>query len=998
MKTISIARLLSVSVALFAFASTEVHAQATTGSLSGAAPPGATVSIQSDTGVAREVEVDERGRYQFSQLPLGTYQVELKRDGATVDSRKNILLTVNANTDVSFTGAAAELETIIVTGARAPGLIDVKSVDSRTVVTAAELERLPLQYSAEAIAKLAPGVVGNAAGFTGPTGESVVSFGGASAAENAYYINGFNTTDPLNGLGGLSLPYAAIDQQEIYTGGFSAKYGRSAGGVINAVGKRGTNEWKFGAEFTTEPDGTRSSERDIYYPADGTLYEPASRSASSSTVATFSAGGPIVKDRLFFFAAYQFDREDGEAIGSIEDQDSFTSYRREQPRWYAKLDWNISDSHRLEFTGASSELKTRGTLYAYDYEAIERSDLLGPANNTRSGGTLWSAKYTGYLTDSLTVSALYGRSDIDDVLATPGYDDQFSYVDGLFFQNPAYTGGEPVRSPQTTAVITDPRRGNSSSSLRFDVNWILGNHNLTVGIDNLTSKAKHYGEAASGPDHLSWVYGQADPTLPINEVLGVPATGDFANGEEGYYVSLYNYSWNTNVESKQTAQYIEDNWQVSDKFLLSLGVRLDQFTNYNSEGDAYIKQSSGQWAPRIGFSWDVKDDSSFKVFGNAGRYYLALPLFPAFGAAGAVTQTDTYYTYGGIDANGYPTDLTQMSDAVSFLNFFGNLPDPKSVASKGIEPSYQDEFILGFSKLLGENWAYGVKATYRTLKAGIDDFCDRGTLFDKAAALGYDIDVANYRGSCWLFNPGETNTFNLIDANGDYAPVTLTNDEIGFPEFKRDYYAVNFTLEHRFADRWFGKLDYTFSRSYGTTEGQVLSTIQQSGAAVTLDWDYASLMANANGPQNNDHTHQLKLYGYYEINPQWLVSANFSAISGAPKGGLGVYVDPDDPENTDPAGYGFPFYRFVDGQPAPLGSLGRMPWMTQLDLGVSWRPAFADGGFKVGIDVFNVFDQQAPIWRSPYSAYAPGLPSPLYGAAVLRQAPRSVRFGISYNF
>lgn len=77
-----------------------------------------------------------------------------------------------------------------------------------------------------------------------------MSFGGSSAAENAYYINGFNSTDPLGGPGGLTLPYGSIDQQEIYTGGYSAKYGRSDGGVINAVGKRGTNEWRFGGQIT----------------------------------------------------------------------------------------------------------------------------------------------------------------------------------------------------------------------------------------------------------------------------------------------------------------------------------------------------------------------------------------------------------------------------------------------------------------------------------------------------------------------------------------------------------------------------------------------------------------------------------------------------------------------------------------------------------------------------------------------------------------------------
>src|SRR5262249_24990500 len=162
--------------------------------LTGEAPAGSTIAIESDRGLTREVKVDERGQYLIQQLPLGIYKVVLKRDGQVLDTRDNIVLTVNSNTEVSFPAESAVLETVTVSASKAPSAIDVRSVDSRTVVTSQDLERLPLGYSSEAIAKLAAGVVGNGAGFTSPTGESVVSFGGASAAENAYYINGFNTT------------------------------------------------------------------------------------------------------------------------------------------------------------------------------------------------------------------------------------------------------------------------------------------------------------------------------------------------------------------------------------------------------------------------------------------------------------------------------------------------------------------------------------------------------------------------------------------------------------------------------------------------------------------------------------------------------------------------------------------------------------------------------------------------------------------------------------
>ena len=104
------------------------------------------------------------------------------------------------------------------TAANAPK-VDVTSVDSRTVITSEDLSRLPLGRSAESIALLAPGTV-SGSGYFGQG--STVSFGGAGVSENAYYINGFSTGNPLSNIGGVGLPYGAIDQQEIYLGGYSS--------------------------------------------------------------------------------------------------------------------------------------------------------------------------------------------------------------------------------------------------------------------------------------------------------------------------------------------------------------------------------------------------------------------------------------------------------------------------------------------------------------------------------------------------------------------------------------------------------------------------------------------------------------------------------------------------------------------------------------------------------------------------------------------------------
>ncbi|HUA81388.1 MAG TPA: carboxypeptidase regulatory-like domain-containing protein [Dyella sp.] len=205
-----------------ALASTSVFAQSTTGSIVGQAEPGTTITATSSTGLFRKITIDNSGRYSFTNLPLGAYSVTLQRNGAIVDRRDNVNIVVNASIDVSFASTAnAKSLSAVSVSANALPPIDVTAADSRTVITSKELALLPISRTAEAIALLAPGTVGGSSYFSGPTGNPLVSFGGASVTENAYYINGFNTTDPLSGLGGISLPYGSIDQQEVFTGGYA---------------------------------------------------------------------------------------------------------------------------------------------------------------------------------------------------------------------------------------------------------------------------------------------------------------------------------------------------------------------------------------------------------------------------------------------------------------------------------------------------------------------------------------------------------------------------------------------------------------------------------------------------------------------------------------------------------------------------------------------------------------------------------------------------------
>jgi hypothetical protein len=152
-------------------------------------------------------------------------------------------------------------------------------------------------------------------------------------------------------------------------------------------------------------------------------------------------------------------------------------------------------------------------------------------------------------------------------------------------------------------------------------------------------------------------------------------------------------------------------------------------------------------------------------------------------------------------------------------------------------------------------------------------------------------------------------------------------------------------------------------------------------------------MDYSNGAQNNDHKHQVKFFGYYQVTPEWLVSANLSLISGAPKPCLGYYG----PDRADPAGYGNS-YHFCFGEPSPPGSQGRLPWIRQLDLGVSYRPAFAANRLAFGANVFNVLNEQRVLAIFPNGESSPNKANPLYGTPTSRQLPRYVRLSVSYDY
>lgn len=1016
------------------------QAQSTTGSIHGVAGEGATVTVSNESGLSRTVVADASGRYTIGTLPVGKYKVVVERNGEVVGSSA-VTVRAGAGTDASAatSAAAATLETVTVVGSNVPS-IDITAVDTRSVVTAEQLERLPLSRSAEAIALLAPGAVSGASGYFG----DLVSFGGAGVSENAYYVNGYFTGEPLSNLGGFDLPYGSIEQQETFIGGYSAKYGRSDGGVINQIGKRGTNEWEFGVQAVVTPKSLRGNGADLYFPdldlakssaglphtcgddtdgdgtgdeacaytySDGTLpgklYARGSESTAWGASYNVHGGGPLIKDRLFVYAAAEWTRqEEIEAPTALTAAPVFSERTTtESPKVYAKIDANISDDHFLEFTYLGEESDQKGAFYDYDFEKGTTGSryMASVPDPFEQKNEFFIGKYTGYLADNLTFSATAGRGKLTKQQINPSIVPGMPYIVSANLQDPALNGGTPRSNAQGGYVGIDAQ--DTTRGLRADLEWIVGDHTLTLGIDDIKFEARDEGD-----DQITdvWIYGRTAGNI-VPGVIGSPVS---AGNPDGYYAYKYIYDTATSMSLEQKAWYVEDRWQVADNLLLSLGLRNDEFVNRNNFGETFL-EAKNQWAPRLGFAWDVNGDSTFKVFGNAGRYFLAMPNNVAIRGGSASTYTKEYFTYTGIDANGAPTGLSHVDrldgepeGPFSTNGEYGQAIDVLSFAPTDLKNMYQDEYILGMEHMLGQGWMLGAKLTFRDLGAAVDDICDPDTMEAVLEKRGIDTDTVEIPG-CLMFNPGGTNTFSLANIDpatgertGTRTEVKMSSKDWGFEDgMSRRYNGLDLYLERAFDGKWEARVDYTFSKGRGNMEGQVKSEFGQANISKTTDWDAAAIMAFANGYLPNDRRHQLKARGSYQLTEEFMVAGALRIQSGAPISCLGYYNPGDVDENSpdgDPIGYDANYHTCF-GEVATPGSK-RTPWTKTLDLGLTYRPRALGGKLALGMQVLNVFNATETLQVDVVSEDAPYTVSNTYMLPIGTQDPRTVVFTASYDW
>ena len=918
-----------------------VQAQSnTSGAVAGRAEAGDTITVSNAaTGISRTVTVGADGAYRISQLPIGEYTVSRNGGGA-----RAVRISVGTSSTVDFAAATPQALDVVTVTATTVNPIDVSSVESTTILTEAQIDRLPVPRNATSVALLAPGTVRGDNRFG-----NLASFGGASVAENVYYVNGFNVTNIVTGLAFNELPFEALAEQQIKTGGYGAEFGRSLGGVVNMVTKRGTNDWTFGSNAFWAPDGLASGTRFAYDPDRDGVYSVEEGHTVDSLVYNLYGGGPLIRDRLFLFALYQGEEEtDTDVYESGRSVDDASS-----PQGLVKLDWNITENHALELTAFRDRRETEGVVYqrpAGDL-GIGAGSPIGTRSTTR-GGDNCVGRWTGYITDTVTLSALYGKGEY-----SRGNQDSNSATCPLVIDVRTVATVPPLGAQGcwVTTTVGDPNAGDERTAWRFDGEWALGDHLVRCGLDNEEFETVD-GSIYSGNIYYRYVNTTPGATLSNGGV--VPGTTTEA-------VRVRYFQNGGTFLTKNSAWYLEDNWQLTNELRLYAGVRNESFENLNSLGGSFIDVTN-TWAPRLGFAWDVNGDSTFKVFGNAGRYYIPVYANTNVRLAGSETDYHTFYTFTGIDAvTGKPTLGAEIGTRHNTSS--GGVPDPRTVVDNNLSPMYQDEYILGYQMQLSPLWSMGVRGIYRDLKSGMDDVCNYDEPYAWAISSGYTPTQATAIGNavnhCFLTNPGKDLSANVdLDGTGALTRVDIPASAMGIPLAKRRYNALEVFVERAWDEKWFVQGSYTWAKSYGNTEGYVKSDNAQDDAGITQDFDYPGLTDGAYGYLPNDRRHSLKLFGAYSISDEWRVGGSLLVQSGRPYNCFGVY--PQDGPDAGAPGYGVAsFYcgtNVADAYPStlhPRGTSGRVPWAQTLDLKLTYEPKWMEG-LQFGLVVNNVMDAE----------------------------------------
>jgi hypothetical protein len=929
----------------------------------------ATVSVENTgTGLSRSASSNDNGSARLGSLPPGTYVVTVSASGyANNTAEVSISTGVNAYTAVMASSSVAIEDLVTTASFLKANAYEINETGLNLNVTELATQ-IPVSQDLTSLTLLAPGAVEGDAAFG-----FLPSFSGSSVGENQYLVNGLNTTNFRNFIGYSDVPFEFYETVDVKTGGFQAQYGKAIGGFVTATTKRGSNEFKSKVTMSIAPDSLRDKQPNTYASAN-------KLNTSDSRVATVSVSGPIIKDKLFYYVLAAPTLSESTSFGlETNTRDDFET---DETFYGAKLDYYINDNNLLELTYFSDDGQTVTDSYAWDAATETTGAYNGPSFNN-FGGSNMIISLSSILTENLTFDMSYGENEFNRTVASstanlpPIYDNRSP--NSFAYRSAAANFYESVGSDE---------REQTNMSLTYNV----GNHVIKMGYEAEELFATE-NRVLSGGQYI---------------LLADPTYSGCGNVTSTYCVRVRTYSVGGEFGIENDAWYIQDSWDVSERLNLNIGLRSSSFANNDANGDTFI-DVSGQKAYRLGATYDLSGDGSDKLSLFIGKYFLPIAANTNIRLAGGENYVHTYHNLTNdipIASSILSASDIQYGPAVNEVVVGdGTVPATYAAKAGNVEPMYNDEIIIGYSKFLDSGWSLGAFFTYRNLASAIDD-----VLVDHAVRAYCEDAGIEGCGDTWegahsyvLANPGVDmiwTTDELPGTDGTPTTITLKAGDLAFPTVQREYSALDLTFDKAWDGSYFMGGSVTISSNRGNYEGTVKSDNGQDDAGLTQDYDFPEFMDNAYGYLPNHRAFKAKLYGAAMVG-ETLVGVNMRMASPRKYGCIGNYPGGD---GVDDAFGGNYWYGGNDswacnGVPTPRGSVFDGKWQNQVDLSLSREInlPFAEEA-SVKLNVFNIFDFESPEDYNEYGESDGVYPDPDWMQPTRYQPGRSIRLDLTAQF
>ena len=775
-----------------------------------------------------------------------------------------------------------------------------------------------------------------------------ISIDGASASENRFIVDGVETTNLQTGTSGKALIADFLEEVQVKSSGYTAEYGGATGGVINAVTKSGTNSFHGNGLFYWQGDKLEAGPNKTLrlnpvntYIAEYWTYAEDSYNRIEPGV---SLGGPIKKDRMWFFGAYQPTRTTTQRVVNPQTAGNPVAgtFDKEQKQQVQYLSANTTGQWGNNFR----------TRVAYNNSWAKRTGLLPSLAGTDNPAT-------NYAVD--TTFPNWSLAGTADWVARPNF--FVGFRAGYYFSD-FFDEGVPTIDRYTYSFSNIGMVGLDGTPVPLQYQKAGGYANIATNRAttrdqqtrmNFQVDSTYYGNF--GGQHT--IKGGVQWDRVGNDVLsgeqaqrvtirwGQSLSGQ--RGNFGYYSVRSNgakpqqgFITEGDVSTTNIGLFIQDAWTVNNKLTINLGVRTERerVPTYivGPEYPEYAVEFNfgDKLAPRLGFAYDIKGDGKWKAFGSWGVFYDIFKLELPRGSFGGDKWIEYYYTLDNPNPEALASS-TSCPPACSgrLLNTidFRHVSLGKDAIDPNLDPMKSQELSFGVEHQLTNVIAVSARYVHKQIDVAIEDL---GTLDEQQNEI-YIVG-----------NPGLNAATSVFDISG--APVP----GVAFPKAVRDYDSVEFAVSKNLSNNWYLRASYLWSRLYGNYSG--LSQSDENGRTspnVGRAFDYPIMAFNETGKAEygllaTDRPHQFKAQFIYVMPFGTSVGLNEYIASGIPvTREVGVVA----PNN-------FPM------QYKGRGSDGRTPMFSQTDLNIQHAFKFAGSRqLQVSLNVLNLFNQRTAINR-----------------------------------